>query len=203
LELANQRETAATKGSHAKEASTAQDCGHEIAIRDVEERAASIISTLTNQLEDVTSQVGDAIARAAAAESANAELSQKLARIPEVSSSKESDLNEIKVVEGGTIGEDASKSALRVEAAETAAMTAYRRATAAEEQVETLKVMLEKAEKKAKEMAWQVKMLSEGPSPERSSSAGAGRLQKLGVGMLDVLGCAMNYSRRSEKIEYK
>lgn len=176
---------------------TGQEDYYEIAIRDVEERAAATISALNNQLEDVKSQLAIATARTKSVESANADLSRKLACIV-ASSSKENDLDENKEVgREDSIAGDASKSALRrVEAAEKAATAAYRRATFAEEQVETLKALLENAEKKAKEMAWQVKMLSDSASTEGATQGSRG-LQRFGVGMLDVLGCAMNYTRRT------
>jgi len=68
-----------------------------------------------------------------------------------------------------------------------------------EEELEKVKGELEKAEKKVKELGWQVKM-SAGGGGDENGGVGGGEIQKqggYGVGYLfDVFGCAINYRRK-------
>lgn len=90
--------------------------------------------------------------------------------------------------------------ACRCEEAELAAAVGSRRAMAAEVELDRLKVQLTAAEQRAKELAWQVKMMSDpsqiggrngsdGSGPGGASGSAGGQV----AGIFDMFGCATNY----------
>ena len=93
----------------------------------------------------------------------------------------------------------------RVEEAELAASVGARRASSAEGEVVVLKRQLQAAQKKLKELAWQIKMISDpqqiggrgsqqtaAANTASGSQAEAGRVNNI----LDMFGCGANYTRR-------
>lgn len=93
----------------------------------------------------------------------------------------------------------------RVEEAELAASVGARRAASAEGEVSVLKRQLQAADKKLKELAWQIKMISDpqqiggkGGQQAAAASAASGSQPQAGRvnNILDMFGCGANYSRR-------
>ena len=89
--------------------------------------------------------------------------------------------------------------------AELAASVGARRASSAEAEVAVLKRQLQAAQKKLKELAWQVKMISDpqqiggrggqqaaAANPASDSQPEPGRVSNI----LDMFGCGANYTRR-------
>ncbi|KAK9846128.1 hypothetical protein WJX84_011721 [Apatococcus fuscideae] len=166
--------------------------------------------------------IAEAQQRADSAELAKIELSLRLA---EIAADRDTDLPEPSPVkqqaassaeplglqpldsEPGLLLEAAEVDALqkRVEEAELAASVGARRAAAAEGEVSVLKCQLQAAEKKLKELAWQIKMISDpqqiggrGSQQAAAGNAAAGSQPQSGRvnNILDMFGCGANYTRR-------
>jgi len=89
---------------------------------------------------------------------------------------------------------------LQVEEADLAAAVQTRRAGKAENEIEILRAQLAEAQREAKELAWQIKMTFD-PSQPGTGSGASGLAQRQGAfykaaGMLDILGCGANFSRK-------
>ncbi|KAG7672198.1 hypothetical protein NADE_000128 [Nannochloris sp. 'desiccata'] len=211
--LAAAEETAAAEAVRSKEL----EVQHAEDLNKVAEKAKNATITLEHQLQEARSSLADVTARAESAEAAKIELSLKVAELAQERATGESDnFDALPSGEAEALPSTSTDEGFieRAKAAELAAAAATRRATAAEREIESLKVAVSEAEKKAKEMAWQVKMLASSSSSDGGGSSGKsnissngadgqiivagenrGRLQQLG-GMLDMLGCAINYNRR-------
>ncbi len=92
-----------------------------------------------------------------------------------------------------------------MEEAELAASVGARRASSAEGEVAVLERQLQAAQKKLKELAWQVKMISDphqigGRSSQQPAAADAAAGSQPEAGrvnnILDMFGCGANYTRR-------
>ncbi|KAK9853123.1 hypothetical protein WJX84_001911 [Apatococcus fuscideae] len=193
----------------------------------IEEQVTARLADRQRKLEQLRAEASAAVVAADAkvveaqqradnAELAKIELSLRLAQLagdqdtdlPEPSPSKQplASADEALALETGALLQTAELEALqkRVEEAELAASVGARRASSAEGEVSVLKRQLVAAEKKLKELAWQVKMISDpqqiggrgsqqaGATSLPGSQSEPGRVNNI----LDMFGCGANYTRR-------
>lgn len=134
--------------------------------------AGQMVESLQKELDEVKMQLLSAIAACDAAESENIELNTQLTALVERAAAHQGEEND-------------NDGMMR------------RERLLLEEELEKVKGELEKAEKKVKELVWQVKMSADGGE---NGGVGGGEIQKqggYGVGYLfDVFGCALNYRRK-------
>ncbi|KAK9902172.1 hypothetical protein WJX75_006865 [Coccomyxa subellipsoidea] len=158
-----------------------------------EEEAAQRVREAEGAKAEAQARVTQAEARTAAAEAAKIELSLKLAE----ALSQQEDAADVSAVPTPVAPRPTGTSeewAARYEELELAARVATRRAAAAEAELHRVKQQLEATDKRAKELAWQIKMISDPRQIGGQQTAGAVP-PGVASSVLDMFGCGANYRR--------
>ncbi|CAL8466091.1 g5627 [Coccomyxa elongata] len=158
-----------------------------------EEEAAARVRESEAAAAAAHARMAQGEARAAAAEAAKIELSLKLADALSQQDS-ETDVSAVPTPVTPRPTGTSEEWAVRYEELELAAKVASRRAAAAEAEVHRLKQQLEAADKRAKELAWQIKMISD-PRQIGGQQGAAAMTPGVASSVLDMFGCGANYRR--------